>query len=114
MKDSLEIVTEQVRLEGGFKRDKIRTAECLRQTVPNRWASVKQRCFAKCFGVYTRDDKGSGVGSESYSPGWSPIDMCIGCTRLVRYVHSIHPYNPICALDIPVQSDMFTRYTRTV
>ena len=39
-KDSLEIVIEQVRLEGGFKRGgRIRVAECLRQIVPNRWAS---------------------------------------------------------------------------
>ena len=31
-KDSLEIVTEQVRLEGGFKRGgRIRVVECLRQ-----------------------------------------------------------------------------------
>ena len=35
-KDSLETVTEQVGLEGGFKRGgRIRVAECLRQTVPN-------------------------------------------------------------------------------
>ena len=60
MKNSLEIVTEQVRLEGGFKRGgRIRVAECLRQTVPNRWASVKRRSFTKCFCVYTRADKGS-------------------------------------------------------
>ena len=42
-KDSLEIVLEQVRLEGGFKtKRRIKAAECLRQTVPNRWASVRK------------------------------------------------------------------------
>ena len=41
-KDRLEIVTEQVCPEGYFKRGgKIKVAECLRQTVPNRWASVR-------------------------------------------------------------------------
>ena len=40
MKNCLEIVIERVRLEGGFNRGgRIRVAECLRQTVPNRWAS---------------------------------------------------------------------------
>ena len=45
---------EQVRLEGGFKRGgRIRVAECLRQIVPDRWASIRKRSFAKCFCVYT-------------------------------------------------------------
>ena len=34
-------------------------AECLRQTIPNRWANVRKRSFTKCFCVYTRGDKGS-------------------------------------------------------
>ena len=60
--NSLEMVIEQVRLEGGFKRGgKIRLAESLSQTVPNRWASVRKRSFTKCFCVYTRGDKGSCV-----------------------------------------------------
>ena len=38
VKNSLEIIIEQVRPEGGFKRGgRIRVAECLRQTVPARW-----------------------------------------------------------------------------
>ena len=62
-KDGLETVTEEVRLEGGFKRGRrIRVAECLRQSFPNRWASVRKRSFAKCFCVYTRVYKGSYVG----------------------------------------------------
>ena len=45
VKNSLEIIIKQVRLEGGFKRGGIiRVAECLRQIVPNRWASIKKRC----------------------------------------------------------------------
>ena len=48
MKNCLEIVIERVRLEGGFNRGgRIRVAECLRQTVPNRWASVRKRSFSK-------------------------------------------------------------------
>ena len=60
VKNSLEIVIEQVRLEGGFKRGgRIRVAECLRQTIPNRWASVRKRSFTKCFCAYMRGDKDS-------------------------------------------------------
>ena len=50
VKNSLEIIIKQVRLEGGFER----VAECLRQTVPDRWASIRKRSFTKCFCVYTR------------------------------------------------------------
>ena len=33
-----------MRLEGGLERSgRIRVAECLRQTVPNRWASARNR-----------------------------------------------------------------------
>ena len=61
-KNSLEIVIEQVRLEGGLERGgRIRVAECLRQTVPNRWASVSKRPITKSVCDYTRGDKGSGV-----------------------------------------------------
>ena len=43
VKNSLEIVIKQVRLEGGFKRGgRIRVAECLRQIVPDRWASIRK------------------------------------------------------------------------
>ena len=54
MKNSLEIIIKQVRLEGGFKRGgRIRAAECLRQIVPDRWASIRKISFIKCF-VFTR------------------------------------------------------------
>ena len=54
MKNSLEIIIKQVRLEGGFKgRGRIRVAECLRQIVLNSWANVRKRSFTKCFCVYT-------------------------------------------------------------
>ena len=56
--DSLKIVTEQVGLEGSSERGrKLRVAECLKQTVPNRWASVRKWSFSRYFCVYTRDDK---------------------------------------------------------
>ena len=59
------MVIEQVRLEGGFKRGgRMRVAECLRQIVPNRWASVRKRSFAKYFCVYTRGDQGSLRGAD--------------------------------------------------
>ena len=62
VKNSLETVIKQVRLEGGFKREgRIRVAECLRQIVPDRWASIRKRSFTKCFCVYTGGDKGSCV-----------------------------------------------------
>ena len=41
VKNSLEIIIKQVRLE------------CLRQIVPDRWASVRKRSFTKCFCIYT-------------------------------------------------------------
>ena len=42
----VEMTVKQVCLEGGFKRGgTIRVAECLRQIVPNRWASVRKRSF---------------------------------------------------------------------
>ena len=54
VRNSLEIVIKQVRLEDGFERgDRIRVAECLRQIVPDRWASIRKRSFTKCFCVYT-------------------------------------------------------------
>ena len=43
VKNSVEIITKQVCLEGGFERGgRIRVAECLRQIVPDRWASVRK------------------------------------------------------------------------
>ena len=61
-KDSLEIVIEQVYLEGVLERGRrIRMEECLRQTVPDRWARVRKRSLTKCFCVYMRDDKGLDV-----------------------------------------------------
>ena len=74
VKNRLEIVIKQVRLEGGFKRGgRIRVAECLRQIFPDRWASIrkkkkkkrKKRSFTKCFCVYTGGDKGSCVRCRS-------------------------------------------------
>ena len=32
-------------------------AECLRQIVPDRWASVRKRSLTKCVCLYTRGDK---------------------------------------------------------
>ena len=53
---------KQVRLEGGFKSGgRIRVAECLRQIVPDRWASIRKRFFTKCFCVYTGEGGGGGV-----------------------------------------------------
>ena len=55
VKNSLEIIIKQVRLEGGFERGgRIRVAECLRQIVPDRWASIRKRSFTKCLFVFTR------------------------------------------------------------
>ena len=66
VKNSLEIIIKQVRLEGGFKRGgRIRVAECLRQIVPDRWASIRKRYFTKCFCVYTGGDKDSCVRCRS-------------------------------------------------
>ena len=54
VKNSLETVIKQMCLEGGFKRGgRIRVAECLRQIVPGRWASIRKIYFTKCFCVYT-------------------------------------------------------------
>ena len=66
VKNSLEIIIKEVRLEGGLKRrGRFKVAEFLRQIVPNRWASIRKRSFTKCFCVYTRGDKGSFVGCRS-------------------------------------------------
>ena len=35
-------------------------AECLRQIVPDRWASIRKRSFTKCFCVYTWGGGGGG------------------------------------------------------
>ena len=44
VKNRLEIIIKQVRLEGGFERGgRIRVAECLRQIVPDRWARLRKR-----------------------------------------------------------------------
>ena len=64
-KDSLEIIIKLVRLEGGFERGgRIRVAECLRQIVPDRWASIRKRSFTKCFCVYTGEGGGGGGGTK--------------------------------------------------
>ena len=61
VKNSLEIIIKQMRLEGGFERgDRIRVAECLRQIVPYRWASIRKRSFTKCFCVYAGGGGGGG------------------------------------------------------
>ena len=47
-KDSLEIVIKQVRLEGGFERGgRIRVAEYLRQTDPDRPVIVQELCESR-------------------------------------------------------------------
>ena len=54
-KNSLEIVIKQVRLEGGFKTGgRIRVVECLRQIVPDRWASIKKKDLSPNVFVFTR------------------------------------------------------------
>ena len=66
VKNGLELIIKQVRLEGGFERgDRIRVVECLRQIVPDRWASKRKRSFTKCFCVYMGGDKGSCVRCRS-------------------------------------------------
>ena len=48
VKNSLEIIIKQVRLEGGFQRGgRIRVAECLWQIVPDIWANIRKRSFTK-------------------------------------------------------------------
>ena len=48
VKNSLEIIIKQVHLEGSFERGgRIKVVECLRQIVPDIWASVRKRCFTK-------------------------------------------------------------------
>ena len=48
VKNSLEMIIKQVRLECGFKRGgRIRVAKCLRQIIPDRWACVRKRSFTK-------------------------------------------------------------------
>ena len=63
VKNSLEIIIKQVRLEGGFERGgRIRVAECLRQIVPDRWASIRIMYFTPMFVCLHKGDKGSCVG----------------------------------------------------
>ena len=50
-------------------------AECLRQIVPNRWASVRKRSFTKCFCVYMRGDKGSCVERELVTQGGTDTEI---------------------------------------
>ena len=53
-KTVLKQLSEQVHLEDSFKRGgRIRMAERLRQTVPNRWASIRSRFSPSVF-VFTR------------------------------------------------------------
>ena len=47
-------IFKQVRLEGGFERGgRIRVAECWRQIVPNRWASIRKDLSPNVF-MFTR------------------------------------------------------------
>ena len=56
VKNSSEIISKQMHLEGGFERGgRIRVAECLRQIVPDRWASIRKRSFTKIIFVFTRE-----------------------------------------------------------
>ena len=69
-KDSLGIVTEEVHPEASFKRvGRIRAAGHLRQTVPNRWASVRKHSFTKRFCVYMRGDTGPQADESGYHAG---------------------------------------------
>ena len=50
VKNSLEIIIKQMSLEGSFKRGgRIRVAVCLKQIVPNRWASIRKPSFRQTF-----------------------------------------------------------------
>ena len=46
-------------------------AECLRQIVPDRWASIRKRSSTKYFCVYTGGDKCSCVRCRSQLSCWS-------------------------------------------
>ena len=65
VKNSLELIIKQVRLEGGFERGgRIRVAECLRQTVPDRWSSrSEEKDLSPNIFVFTR---GRGGGMTMY------------------------------------------------
>ena len=52
-----------------LKEEAESVAECLRQIVPNRFANVRKRPFAKCFCLYTRADKCSCVICELLTRG---------------------------------------------
>ena len=108
VKNSLEIIIKQVCLEGGFERGgRIRVAECLRQIVPDRCASIRKRSFTKCFCVYMGGDKGSCVRYiNSLSPP-PPQKYAYTLTDLPKLLHKsglhIHQYHwgrnhsPLCA-----------------
>ena len=71
---------------GGGGGGGVRVAECLRQVVPNRWGRVRKRSFTYCFCIYTRSDKGSGVGRVSLLSCWTiglkEIEQVMrGCSR---------------------------------
>ena len=57
--NSLEIIIKQVHLEGGFERgSRVRVVECLRQTVPDRQASIKKKNLSPNVFVFTRESGG--------------------------------------------------------
>ena len=116
VKNSLEIVIKQVRLEGGFKRrGRIRVAECLRQIVPDRWASIRKRstvCFLFFFLLYlfyltvcfprffvVRDD---GIDGTSFSCPSPSFDLC-GWLRVKHLQDQIFFFTEfICLTTTPV------------
>ena len=52
-------------LNVGFeRRERIYVAECSRQTVSKRWASLRKRSFTKYYCVYPRVDKENGRGKR--------------------------------------------------
>ena len=80
MKNSLEIVIKQVRLEGGFERGgRIRVAECLRQIVPDRWASLRKSSFTKCFCVYREGEGDVPMSGGGGGGGVTIYPVILGC-----------------------------------
>ena len=53
---------------GLYSCEKRQFRKCLRQTIPNRWGNKRAQSFAEWLNcVYTRGDKGMGVGCNLIS-----------------------------------------------
>ena len=94
MKRSLEIVIKQVRLKGSFETGgRIRVAECLRQTVSNRWASVRRRSFTKCFCLHESTSLVSEncqlTDSFSMEVTWL-VEVLLYVHRNRRFIRDVH------------------------